>query len=504
MKGPTWFRGFFPVASKELKTTLLSIRLIIMTTILALAFLAGTYAVLPGSTGPAGTDRQIVYSFAYYPDLNSSNPALAAVVTSPTGMHLSGIKVQLVNSTFYTSRGPVQVLETKNTDSSGLARFEQLWPKYARSQLGLWLPDSSQGSPYIIGPKVGTGIRLNNTGMVEMQPIQLANNLNLQTISLVFAGRNGTLLASGDVFLWNITATLPPPGPPWTWTPPGGGWPNYKIGSTDATGYYIAPKPIGPGNYVIRAQKGNLNGTSTYDFGGAVSTPPSGPETPLALAGALFMPIILPLMALALGYDAIARERSEGSLDLLMSKPISRLGVAAGKVLGTFTSALVPVVGVILAAAGLVYAVTGRASSGSFLAGLLGASFFLVLSYVLIFLTVSALARSLGTAVLFSVILFLLFDIFWNLIGFLIAGNVGTPGSVSWYQAMQTVGLFSPTGAYLQLLSTSLSGIGVSAFLASSVAQPLPLVWVLLSVGGWTVAPLLLFAWAMKYRVTEG
>src|SRR3972149_4062056 len=43
---------------------------------------------------------------------------------------------------------------------------------------------------------------------------------------------------------------------------------------------------------------------------------------------------LIPLIALILGYDAIVGERERGSLDLLLSMPITRLALLPGKFLG--------------------------------------------------------------------------------------------------------------------------------------------------------------------------
>ncbi len=107
-------------------------------------------------------------------------------------------------------------------------------------------------------------------------------------------------------------------------------------------------------------------------------------------------------------------------------------------------------------AAGLFWATTGLASTGSFLAGLVGSVLFLLLSYSLLFLAISALSRSLGTALLVSVLFFLLFAFFWSVITLLLAGLAGPTGSVAWFQAEVALSLFSPTGVYMQFLSQSL------------------------------------------------
>ncbi len=52
--------------------------------------------------------------------------------------------------------------------------------------------------------------------------------------------------------------------------------------------------------------------------------------------------VVLSLVALLFGFDQISREREQGTLKLLLSGPVSRARVLAGKWLGNFLSLAVP------------------------------------------------------------------------------------------------------------------------------------------------------------------
>jgi Cu-processing system permease protein len=70
-------------------------------------------------------------------------------------------------------------------------------------------------------------------------------------------------------------------------------------------------------------------------FGAAQSGSVGFKSMELTIASLVSLVIYLvPLIALILGYDAIVGERERGSLDLLMSLPITRLELLLGKYLG--------------------------------------------------------------------------------------------------------------------------------------------------------------------------
>ncbi len=131
MRRTSFLTGWFPVAGKEGRATLLSPRLIIIVGILALAVLAGTYAITPGAGGGLGAPGHIVFDSIYHEDLNASRPAFALFAVTPAGEPVAGLEVNLIN--FTSSEGfpdADEVLRTEFTDATGWARFEGLWSDY--------------------------------------------------------------------------------------------------------------------------------------------------------------------------------------------------------------------------------------------------------------------------------------------------------------------------------------------------------------------------------------
>ncbi len=258
--------------------------------------------------------------------------------------------------------------------------------------------------------------------------------------------------------------------------------------------------------YDIRVTTADLNASTLLDFGGGRPNPYEyGPDGVLAVSGLVFLPVVLPIMALAIAFDAIARERAQGSLDTLLSKPVSRAGVAIGKLMGVLAALAVPATVIILAAAALVWALTGMVPTGGFLASFLGTVLYLLLVYTLVFLVVSSSTKNMGTALLASVLLFLLYAFFWGLVSIIIANLMAPGGSVDWLRIVAMLSLATPTGVYQQLLTSLLPAL-VETFYGpiGGTGQELPPLWISIAALLWVAVPLAFFVLAMKYRVTEG
>ncbi|OGD13285.1 MAG: hypothetical protein A2W20_03850 [Candidatus Aminicenantes bacterium RBG_16_66_30] len=131
--------------------------------------------------------------------------------------------------------------------------------------------------------------------------------------------------------------------------------------------------------------------------------------------------VVLSLVALLFGFDQISREREQGTLKLLLSGPVSRARVLAGKWIGNFLSLAVPFLLVtLLGTAVLLFDPDVRFTAGQL--GRLGLILGLALLYLAFFLSlgmlVSALTRRAATSVI--VLLFA-----WALLVFVLP-NLGT------------------------------------------------------------------------------
>lgn len=125
--------------------------------------------------------------------------------------------------------------------------------------------------------------------------------------------------------------------------------------------------------------------------------------------------LVLPLIALILGWKAIAGERESGSIKILLSLPHSRKDVLLGKLIGrSAVLSLSLVVGFALAAI-IVAALLGSFDITDYL-GLLAMSILYGVAYTSIAVSLSSLTRSTTIAGAAMVGVFVLFYIVWNAI----------------------------------------------------------------------------------------
>lgn len=208
---------------------------------------------------------------------------------------------------------------------------------------------------------------------------------------------------------------------------------------------------------------------------------------------------LIPLIALLLGFDAIVGERERGSLDLLLSMPITRIELLLGKYLGlaaalTFsTVAGFGLVGLVLSAqldlAALFHYFGFMASSV-----LLGCAFLSLAVMLSVFATERTRASGLAIALWFFFVL--VFDLL--LLGALVLG-AGHSG-VGWGSAtLPYLLLLNPADVFRILNIFNLEDMrtlyGLATVFPPALAQP----WLLGAVmAAWIISPLALAAWRFR------
>jgi ABC-2 type transport system permease protein len=168
---------------------------------------------------------------------------------------------------------------------------------------------------------------------------------------------------------------------------------------------------------------------------------------------------LLPIVAIFVGFAAISKERTSGSLKLLLSLPHSRRDVIVGKVLGRCA-----VLGVPLVASLALTAVFLAASSLTFKPELfsLFSLFTVVFAVVFVAIAVSisgAVEKSLWSGVANFVVYFY-FTFLWNAaangVGQVLHNELGVSGAGRWH-AVLLVKLANPNQAYKTLTNSMLS-----------------------------------------------
>ena len=207
--------------------------------------------------------------------------------------------------------------------------------------------------------------------------------------------------------------------------------------------------------------------------------------------------LLVTMIALMLGYGAIATERERGSLDLLLTMPITRTEAVISKFIGLATVLFVSIfVGFGLAGI-VIAAIAGAADFAKYLL-FLGATFMVGLAFLSVAFLLSTVTRRRSTAMGGAVFLWFFFILIYDivLIGVFVGtgGNLSSPGSAlpDWYYAAE---LFSPSSAY---------GMGTSLILGGSGLEILPgFVNGFSTVGSllaWILIPLVIAIWILNRR----
>lgn len=201
---------------------------------------------------------------------------------------------------------------------------------------------------------------------------------------------------------------------------------------------------------------------------------------------------LVPLIALILGFDAVVGERERGSLDLLLSMPITRFELLLGKYLGLSGAlALSTVAG--FGAAGIVLSYRLSAAQLYHYAGFMLSAILLGMAFLSLAVLVSVIAsdrtRASGAAISVWFFFVLIFDLL--LLGGLVLGGGERLGTVFPFLLM-----LNPADVFRILNIFSIEEVRVMYGLATVFPEALASQWLLGGVmGAWIVLPLAVAAW---------
>ncbi len=202
---------------------------------------------------------------------------------------------------------------------------------------------------------------------------------------------------------------------------------------------------------------------------------------------------LVPLIALLLSYDAIAGELERGTMALLLSYPVSRAAVVAGKFLGA-TVILAIATGVGYGLAGAILALRGEAvepGAWAAFAAMIGTSILLGMVFVALGYAASAAVRDPRTAAGIAIGLWLVFVVIYDmaLLGLLVASQ----GRWMSAGALNILLLANPTDIYRLFNLTGFANVSLFAGMSGATSQmrfaPALLAaclaaWVVLPLGG--------------------
>ncbi|MEA2053974.1 MAG: ABC transporter permease [Candidatus Thermoplasmatota archaeon] len=177
----------------------------------------------------------------------------------------------------------------------------------------------------------------------------------------------------------------------------------------------------------------------------------------------MLVTLLVPIIGLMLGYATIVGEKERGSLELLLSYPVGRIEVLAGKFLGL--GAVLSVANFAgFGVAGVVIGVNVRGVQwGNYIMFIL-ASILLGLVFISVSMFFSSIFKKRSTAMGAAVFLWFLFEMIWNIIiaGILTAqygvGKVVDPNFMApnWFYVAS---LINPVKAYSALVSLTIESV---------------------------------------------
>ena len=196
---------------------------------------------------------------------------------------------------------------------------------------------------------------------------------------------------------------------------------------------------------------------------------------------------LIPLIALILGFDAIVGERERGSLDLLMSMPITRLELLLGKFLGLSAALALSTLAGFGLVGGLIASQTTAADMVHY-AGFLASSILLGMAFLSLAVMVSVFAadrtRASGAAIALWFFFVLVFDL-------LLTGALVATGGEYGGAAFPYLLLLNPTDVFRILNIFTLEDVRKLYGLATVFPEELSSPWLLGGImGAWIVAPL--------------
>lgn len=196
------------------------------------------------------------------------------------------------------------------------------------------------------------------------------------------------------------------------------------------------------------------------------------PNQVLAYVALMFIVYIGPIVAIALSFDSIAKERLQNSLDFLLARPVSRRAIAIGKYMGTFLAIAIPVTLINIAGIFIIWAKTGNAPDITFAFQFLLMTLAFIAIYVSLQQIFSTLVKSTATAILSGISMWVLFNLFWGLLNLAINTIVGNPiGSDDYLIFTNRFSMLSPNGVYQLAILASLPGAQPSDYVGVTKIQ---------------------------------
>lgn len=418
------FRGALTVAARDLRSNARGLKMWLISGLTLLAVLGSAFGIgAIVSQAPPLAAQYHMWASPYWPDANGSAPGIEVWVSDYLGSPHAGFPVVLGNK--YTN--PFNKTFVANTTASTNATGWLLFPNLGPGEWPLLFQAGALRPPPL--EIVLTSVRPPYNLSVDFERFDVLGDGAARDLALQARWANGTPVVGATVTVNGTTAPL---------------------GSTNAFGF-LAHR-FSDGVYTVRVAKAG----SYQEYELTVRRNPlavlpllQGPDALLLFLGVELMNLFAPILAIAMSYDAVAKERMQGSLEILLAHPASRAGIAVGKFLGSFLSVGLPIIGILLGAFVGVAGVSGQWPDATFAAAVVVGTLGLVACYVLIMQIFSTLARSAGTAILSAIVVWFVFNVVWVLVFLTVQAafhiETGTPEA---FRLSGVTSLFNPNTVY--------------------------------------------------------
>ncbi len=461
------FRGSLIVASRDLRANSHGLKVWIMCALALLLVLAAALGISGlTSQGPGIASEYVLWAA---PEYASNGTALGVVswVSDYAGVPHAGETVLIAKP----PNPPFTVRTQGTTNASGWVAFPALGN-------GTWLA------------RISVGV-FNATQVVDVRPSPVANwTVQVQRFDLLgdTAYRDVSVHAT-----WEDGTPVPDAQVAANGT---------ALGSTDPQGFFHARLQDGSWSLTVTGR----GQTFAYDL--SVKASPlailplfRGPDALLLFLGVSLMSIIYPIIAIVMSYDAVAKERVQGSLEILLARPATRSGVAIGKFLGSFLSVALPMLGVLVGSVVGIAAVEGTWPDAAFATAFVLGTLGLIAIYVLIMQIFSTLARSAGTTILAAIGVWLAFAFLWSLVILGVQSAFRIETATPAYFTLTTISsVFNPNQLYVLTVTTFMPSSLVGLF-GTAGAENIPDWTGPLAMGIWIVVLLVLAVLVFRKRI---
>ncbi len=430
-----WFRGAAIVAGRDLRANAHGLKVWLISGLTLLAILGAAFGIGGlTSQGPSLTSQYVLWTSAYWP-ANNSTGGVVVWMSDYLGTPRPGETVVLGNPYVNASTSFVE-RDRLTTNATGWGTFPGLgsgqWPlRYTVGALTL-TPGVSIAS---VPPPENLSLSLDR--------FDLIGDSARRDVSIHVMWADGTPAVGA-----RVTAN------------------GTSIGATDLNGFFHHRFDDGDWAMTVSYRGESITQPVIVETNPLAILPYlQGPNALLLFLGVVLMGLFAPIIAIVMSYDAVAKERMNGSLELLLVRPASRSGVAVGKFVGSFLSVALPMLGVLLGAVVGVAAASGKWPDATFVAAFVIGTLGLIATYVLLMQIFSTLARSAGTAILSGIVVWILFNIVWNLVFLAVETALHIEGGTPAAFTLSTITtLFNPNGVYQLMVTTFVPASTIGLF----------------------------------------